>query len=292
MTSGRSVPSYYGTNAPAANLGRVETTGYELVIGLNHTLGNGIRLWGDFAMTHAIDRVIHRDDPELRPDYQKNAGYQLGQYRSHISAGYYNTWDELYASPQHNTNDMAKLPGNYYIADFNGDGIVDDFDAAPYGFSGVPQNTYNTNLGIEWRGLSLFLQFYGVNNVTRDVALGSLNGGLNLVYDEGTYWSKDNPNADSPLPRWRSQPSGFNYGPRYLFDGSYLRLKNAEIAYNFQSDWVRSLGLSNMRVYINGNNLLLWTDMPDDRESNFGGPSWQGAYPTVRRINLGLNVTF
>ncbi|WP_373522654.1 SusC/RagA family TonB-linked outer membrane protein [Aquiflexum sp.] len=292
MTSGRSVPSYFGTNAPAANLGRVVTTGYELMIGLNRTLDNGIRLWGDFAMTHAIDQVINRDDPLLRPDYQKQAGYQLGQYRSHATAGYYNTWDELYASPQHNVNDGAKLPGNYYISDFNGDGVVDDFDSAPYGYSGVPQNTYNTNLGIEWKGLSLFLQFYGVNNVTRDVGLGSLSNGLNLVYEEGTYWSKDNPNADSPLPRWRSQPSPFNYGPRYLFDGSYLRLKNTEIAYNLPSEKVRSMGLSNMRIYINGNNLLLWTKMPDDRESNFGGPSGQGAYPTVRRINLGLNVTF
>ncbi|WP_245949393.1 SusC/RagA family TonB-linked outer membrane protein [Echinicola strongylocentroti] len=292
MGSGRSVPSYYGATAPAANLGRVETEGYELTIGLNHTFGSGIRLWGDFSMTHAIDQVLDRDDPELRPDYQKNAGYQLGQYRNHISAGYYNTWDELYGSPQHNTNDMAKLPGNYYIVDFNGDGVVDSFDAAPYGFSGVPQNTYSTNLGIEWKGLSLYVQFYGVNNVTRDVSLSSLGGGLNLVYDEGTYWSKENTSADSPLPRWRSQPASYNYGPRYLYDGSYLRLKNAEIAYNFQSDWVRNMGMSNMRLYINGNNLLLWTDMPDDRESNFGGPSWQGAYPTVRRINLGLNVTF
>ncbi|WP_226334025.1 SusC/RagA family TonB-linked outer membrane protein [Echinicola marina] len=292
MSSGRSVPSYYGANAPAANLGRVETEGYEFTIGLNHIFDSGIRLWGDFSMTHAIDQVIKRDDPELRPDYQKNAGYQLGQYRSHISAGYYNTWDELYGSPQHNTNDMAKLPGSYYIVDFNGDGVVDSFDSAPYGFSGVPQNTYSTNLGIEWKGLSLYLQFYGVNNVTRDVSLTSLAGGLNIVYDEGSYWSKENTGADSPLPRWRSQPSSYNNGPRYLYDGSYLRLKNAEIAYNFQSDWVRNLGMNNMRLYINGNNLLLWTDMPDDRESNFGGPSYQGAYPTVKRINLGLNVTF
>ncbi len=292
MASGRSVPGYYGATAPAANLGRVETEGYELTVGLNHTFASGIRLWGDFSMTHAIDQVIDRDDPELRPDYQKSAGYQLGQYRSHISAGYYNTWDELYASPQHNTNDMAKLPGNYYIADFNGDGVIDSFDSAPYGYSGVPQNTYSTNLGVEYKGLSLYLQFYGVNNVTRDVYLTSLAGGLNLVYDEGTYWSKENTDPDSPMPRWRSQPSSYNSGPRYLYDGSYLRLKNAEIAYNFQSDWVRNMGLSNMRVYLNGNNLLLWTDMPDDRESNFGGPSYQGAYPTVRRINLGLNVTF
>ncbi|MDN3670384.1 TonB-dependent receptor [Echinicola jeungdonensis] len=292
MASGRSVPSYYGANAPAANLGKVETEGYELTLGLNHTFDSGIRLWGDFAMTHAIDQVINRDDPELRPDYQKNAGYQLGQYRSHISAGYYNTWDELYGSPQHNTNDMSKLPGNYNIVDFNGDGVIDSFDSAPYGYSGVPQNTYSTNVGVEYKGLSLFLQFYGVNNVTRDVYLTSLAGGLNIVYDEGTYWSKENANADSPLPRWRSQPSSYNYGPRYLYDGSYLRLKNAEIAYNFQSDWVRKMGMSNMRLYVNGNNLLLWTDMPDDRESNFGGPSYQGAYPTVRRVNLGLNVTF
>jgi hypothetical protein len=48
-----------------------------------------------------------------------------------------------------------------------------------------------------------------------------------------------------------------------------------------------------MRVYVNGNNLLFWSKMPDDREANIGSSNYagQGAYPTVRRINLGLNIS-
>jgi TonB-linked SusC/RagA family outer membrane protein len=290
----RAVPSYFGMPAPAANLGRMRGRGFELTVKFNHTLGNGLRLWADFSMTHAKDKVIRRDDRELLRAYQQSAGYALGQVKTQVSSGTYNTWDELYASTTHNTNNDTKIPGNYNIVDYNGDGMIDNLDAAPFGFSGNPQNTYNTNVGFEWKGFSLFLQFYGVNNVMRQVVFNSLAGGVNRVYDEGSYWSKDDPNADVPMPRWKSLTAGYNVGTRYFYDGSYLRLKNAEIAYRFNTGWVNKIGLQSLRVYVSGNNLLLWTKMPDDREANFAGTGWasQGAYPTVRRVNLGLNLTF
>ena len=78
-----------------------------------------------------------------------------------------------------------------------------------------------------------------------------------------------------------------------MYDGSYIRLKNAEIGYTFSSEkWVKSLGLSSLKFYLNGNNIWLWTRMPDDRESNFAGTGWasQGAYPTVKRFNIGIKV--
>ena len=80
---------------------------------------------------------------------------------------------------------------------------------------------------------------------------------------------------------------------RYFYDGSYIRLKNIELSYTFTSGWIKSLGLSNLKLYVNGNNLWVWTRMPDDRESNFAGTGWasQGAYPTVKRINFGLKFT-
>ncbi|TDN90390.1 TonB-linked SusC/RagA family outer membrane protein [Salegentibacter sp. 24] len=294
MSDGRAVPSYFGADAPAANLGRVRTQGYEIVLGMNHTFGNGISVWADFAMTHAEDKVLERDDPQLLPDYLKDAGYSLGQARTHIGSGYYNTWDELYASTPHNSNNLNKIPGNYQILDYNGDGVVDSFDSVPFGYSGVPQNTFSTNFGVDWGGLSLFIQFYGVNNVTRQVVFNSLGGQSNRVYEQGTYWSKGVPNADTPMPRWNSDAPSYNMGNRYFYDGSYLRLKNAEIAYRFDSEMVQRFGFQNLRVYVNGNNLLLWSEMPDDRESNFAGTGWasQGAYPTVKRFNLGLNITF
>jgi hypothetical protein len=193
-----------------------------------------------------------------------------------------------------NTNDDQKLPGNYHIVDYNGDGVIDAQDNIPYGYGGTPQNTYNATLGFDWKGFSAFVQFYGVNNATRQVVFNSLSSQNHLVYDEGTYWSKDNVAADVPMLRWLSTPAGYYRGTQYMYDGSYVRLKNAEIAYTVTKQFIKRMGLENLRIYINGNNLYTWTKMPDDRESNFAGTGWasQGAYPTVKRYNLGINITF
>lgn len=289
-----SVPSYYGTTPPVANLGRVNSKGYEIEFHLNKQLPNGIRLWSDLNMTHTQNKVLDADNPALLPAYQKSEGMQIGQTYSYVSQGVYNTWDEVYGSTIHNTNDNQKLPGNYYIVDYNGDGVIDAQDNVPYGHSGWPQNTYNATLGIDWKGFSAFVQFYAANNVTRQVVFNSLGSQNHIVYEEGSYWSKDNTNADVPMPRWLSTPAGYYRGTQYMYDGSYVRLKNAEIAYTITKGLVKKLGLESLRIYLNGNNLATWTKMPDDRESNFAGTGWasQGAYPTVKRYNLGANITF
>ena len=69
-------------------------------------------------------------------------------------------------------------------------------------------------------------------------------------------------------------------------------MKNVEIAYTVYDGWVKRAGLGSLKIYLNGNNLWLWTRMPDDRESNLGGyGGGGGAYPTVRRFNLGVKFT-
>ncbi|QIA08084.1 SusC/RagA family TonB-linked outer membrane protein [Draconibacterium halophilum] len=286
----RAVPSYYGTTPPTANLGEVETNGYELQVRINKVLNNGLRLWGDMSMTHAVNEVLERDDPELYEDYRKQAGYSIGQTRAHVDAGYLNTYDAMYGSPEHDTNDPYKVPGDYYILDFNADGIVDSKDQIPYGYSGSPQNTYNATVGVEWKGFSGFVQFYGVNNVTRNVPLTSFGSQLNTVYDFGTWWSQETPNADVTVPRWLSEPS-YHSGTQYLFDGSYVRLKNAEVAYTVNGGWINTIGFRTLKIFVNGNNLWVWSKMPDDRESNFAGSGGQGAYPTMKRYNLGIRFT-
>ncbi|MDP4270347.1 MAG: TonB-dependent receptor [Bacteroidota bacterium] len=286
----RSVPSYFGQSPATANLGKVRTNGYEIEVRLNKTLKNKMHLWGNFSMTHAKNRILVKDDPALLPAYQKAAGYSIGQYKAYVSSGYVNNYDQIYGSTPHDKNDLSKLPGDYNVLDFNGDGVIDSKDNIPYGYSGSPQNTYNATLGCEWKGLSLYLQFYGVNNVTRDVNLVSFGSKLNTVYDQGTWWSKENPTADVTVPRWSSTPS-YNTGTQYLYDGSYIRLKNAEIAYTVSGKDLKRFGMTSLKVYLNGNNLWVWSRMPDDRESNYGGASGQGAYPTVKRFNLGLKIT-
>ncbi|MCL6219705.1 SusC/RagA family TonB-linked outer membrane protein [Zunongwangia pacifica] len=292
----RAIPEYYGTTAPVANLGTVQNQGYELVLNLNHYFGENLRLWADLNMTHAENKVIEGDNPELLPEYQKNNNKAIGQAYSYVDNGFYNTWDELYGTTSFNTDDSQKIPGGYQIVDFNADGIIDGFDNVPYAFSGAPQNTYNATVGFDWKGLSGFVQFFGANNVTRQVVFNSLGNQNNIVYDEGSYWSKDNTNADAPVPRWVTTPNGSANGSRFFYDGSYVRLKSAELAYTFSGDskMLTSFGFESLRLFLNGNNLYIWTKMPDDRESNFAGTGWasQGAYPTVKRFNFGLNITF
>lgn len=289
--SSRSVPSYFGASAPFLNKGRTKTTGYELEVRLKYDFANGIHAYANMNMTHAKNVVTEHDDPELLPAYQKNMGFSIGQGKSYLDNGTAQSWDDVIAMTPHNTNDSQKLPGQYIITDFNGDGVIDTNDSAPYGFTGTPQNTYNATIGIDYKGFSIFAQFYGVNNVSRYVAFNSLpKPYLHTVFKEGAYWSPSTPNG-IPSLRMNSTPSYYE-GTRFLYDGSFCRLKNLEVAYTWTDGWIKSLGLSMLKVYVNGNNLFLWTDMPDDRESNFAGTGLasQGAYPTMKRINFGIKL--
>ncbi len=286
--SSRAVPSYFGATAPTANLGEVESNGYEIEIRWNKQLNKDWRLWGNASLTHAENKVINADDPMLKPEYQKSANKSIGQTYSYVDAGQASTWDQLYGSTKHDALDSDRMPGNYVILDYDADGVITSDDNIPYGFTGTPQNTMNAQIGFDYKGWSCFVQFYGVNNVTRYVNLTSLGGTRNTAFHEGTFWSKDE-TSGLPLPRWGTQASNYSSGTRYLFDGSYVRLKYAEISYTFSKEaWLKRLGLNALKVFVNGNNLFLWTDMPDDRESNTGGYT---AYPTQRRFNLGFKLT-
>ncbi len=289
----RAVPGYFGGTPPPANLGETVVKGYEVEVKFNKSFDKNVRLWGNIAITHAKDEIIDRDDPQLLDDYLKQAGYQIGQTRSLIRTGYNNTWDEVYGSSRLDQNDAHKLPGHYNLIDFNGDGVINNFDNVPYAFPQRPQNTYTASVGLDYKRFALFLQFYGVNNVTRELTQTNFNAKLNSVYKQGDYWSKDNQDADGPLPRWKSLAYGNGYGDFFQYDGSYLRLKTAEISYTLNPDWVKKAGIQSMRFYVNGNNLTFWSKMPDDREGNVGNTntSGQGAYPTVRRVNFGFNLS-
>lgn len=289
--SSRSVPFYFGASAPYMNKGRTKTTGYELEVRLKYDFANGIHAYANMNMTHAKNVVTEHDDPELLPAYQKNMGFSIGQGKSYLDNGTAQSWDDVIAMTPHNTNDNQKLPGQYIITDFNGDGVIDNNDSAPYGFTGTPQNTYNATIGIDYKGFSIYAQFYGVNNVSRYVAFNSLpKPYLHTVFKEGAHWSTSTPDG-IPSLRMNSTPSYYE-GTRFLYDGSFCRLKNLEVAYTWNGGWIKSLGLSMLKVYVNGNNLFLWTDMPDDRESNFAGTGLasQGAYPTMKRINFGFKL--
>ena len=295
----RAIPAYFGASAPTINKGKTKNKGYELELRLNKELrSKGMRFWGNINISHSENKIIEKDDAPLRPNYQKQEGYVIGQEHSFIDAGFLQNIDQVYGSPRYESDDDFRLPGCYYIVDFNGDGQIDSKDSAPYGYSSTPQNTYNATIGFDWKGFSCFVQFYGVTNVTRDVTLQSFGNKLNTVYDLGSTWSVDNPNAEMTYYHWStasvSKYGGAfpSYGSQFKFDGSFIRLKNIEFGYTwYDKSWIKHIGFNYLKLFVNGNNLWLWTRMPDDRESNLGGAGYTGAYPTVKRFNVGIRFS-
>ena len=288
----RSVPSYYGAaKTPDINKGKIKNSGFELELRFNKVLKNGMRFWANANYTFARNVIKQKDDPALIPSYRKAEGYAQGQFHSYIDNGFIGTYDQLYSAPAHQSNDSQVIIGDHYIVDFNGDGVVDvTNDQAPFGYTGNPEHTYNATIGWEWKGFSMFAQLYGVTGVTRDVTLTSFPDQLLTVYDTGAWWNPASGSGDVVVPRLYTQATGGNNGTQFIFDGSYFRLKNVEVAYTWTKGWIKKLGFTSLKIYLNGNNLFLITKMPDDRESNYGWSGSGGAYPTVRRYNFGFKL--
>lgn len=290
----RNVPPFFGATPPSANLGHVKSNGFEIELGFNKRINNNLDVWANLSVTHNENEIIERDDAPLQFDYLKAKGYPIGQHKRLLKTEFYNNWDEVYASVPTENNDADKLPGYYDLIDFNADGIIKNSeDTPPIGYSEIPQNTGSITVGANYGGLSFMIQFYGVNNANRYVGFNNYQNDIDIVYGHvADYWSKDNPNASSFLPRWKTQAE--NIGHYFLYDASYLRLQNTEISYTFNNlQWVKNAGFSNFRIFLNGNNLFFWSKLPDDRTTTYsGGSATEGAYPTVKRINLGIDLSF
>ncbi|MFV9551420.1 SusC/RagA family TonB-linked outer membrane protein [Algibacter sp. PT7-4] len=291
----RSVPDWFGIAPPDFNFGKVEVRGYEIVLGANYTFGSGLNLFGDFNFTQAIDEVIERDDPALRPFYQKQAGYPIGQSRSAIPGGILTSWDDVYMSTPQITNQNQTRVGYYDVIDFDGDGVYDSaFDNAPFGYPSRPQRNWSATLGARYKGWSLSAQLYGTQNGQRSFGNRTFNNQTNLIFTQDLdYWTVDTPNNTDTQPAWRAQGAT---NPRdNWYDTSLTRLKTVSLSYDIPKKTCEKLGVKSLRVFANGNNLILWTDLPDDREFNgnvTADSNFRGDYPTLKRFNFGFNMNF
>lgn len=286
----RSIPDLFGSSsAPGANLGAVDTKGYEIVMGLKHSFNKNLKAWGDVSYTHSEDEIISKDEPFLRPGYMKQEGYPIDQSHSSIPGSIMQNWDDIYMSTPLSTGDDKKRLGYYDVVDFNGDGnFSGNYDIVPWGYPNRPQNTWNITLGSSYKGFSLVAQIYAQTNSTRSYVLDSFSQNIGNLYfkENGDYWSKENPDGVKTIYPWLVLAA--NTEPlRNLYDASMVRLKMVELAYRFSSASCKKMGLAGLKVFVNGNNLYLWTKMADDRE--YGGGN-RGTYPTLKRFNFGFNL--
>ncbi len=292
----RTVAPYLGQSPVAANLGEVEVKGYEAELTLRNRTG-GVGYYISANHTGAFDEIIYMEDAPLLPGYLKNAGYPIGQRRVQIDAGFVNNWDEVYSTVPFPSNNLSKLPGDFRILNFSGSGIIDAQSPAPYSYPiDRPQHTYSITLGGDYKGFSVMVQFYGMYNITREYTAylavpfyNPLNNGPVMAHHTDM-WTPEDPTGRYRFQRLDMQGTP-GYGTSFLEDGSFLRLKNAEVAYRFDNRIASRLGLRSLQVYMRGNNLALWSKVIEDREAR-GDQTVSSVYPLVKRFNLGVNVSF
>ena len=290
-----SVPSYFGAAPVAANIGKVLNQGFEFDIKLQNTW-SGVHLWTRLNFSQAKDKVIFAADPVLTPNYQKAAGFQIGQPKVLLEQpGVTKSWDDLYGSVAYQSNSQRQ-PGDVVMVDFNGDGVINSKDYVASGYPDRPQDVYSVFLGADYKGLSLMVQFLGAYNVSEYFNSITFSSDSKSPYASSVladYWTPSNPNGAYPLYTSGSSSGGGLQTRGIFLDASYVRLKNVEIGYTFTGKELKKVGVSALKLTLSGNDLILWSKIPDDREQTVS--IWDQSislYPTLKRINVGLNVTF
>lgn len=301
-------PSVLGFAVPMANLGRMRSWGWEITLKWNDMIGKDFRYNVGLNLMYNQNRVVDRKEAPMNEEYMYQKGRRLGSRSQYLFFEYYNEdttpirYQEVYGVDMPKQLEENLKNGDCVYVDLSGDGKIDANDASRnYGFTDDPEYMAGLNLGFSWKGFDFSMQWTGAWNVSRNISSvfrqpfmdrnNDNKGGL-LVYMLDNTWTNDNPNPNAVYPRATIAHKDNNYAQSTLWekDAKYLRLKNVQLAYNFNLPFMKKLKLNTMQLAFSGYNLLtftpyVWGD-PESRASD--SPS----YPLTKTYSLSLKLGF
>jgi TonB-linked SusC/RagA family outer membrane protein len=308
LISRGTVPEFQGVplaNIPKANLGEVDNSGYEMELTYNKSISQDLSLQvrGNYGYNHNTIKFL--DEQILDESYvhrYRSTGYAIGQawgYQIDYSNGngLFNSKEELdvYQSKTKYGFGQPRV-GDFIYQDLNGDGVVDNKDQTPIGYSSIPRVTYGMGLNMTYKAFDVSVFFQGVSKYSGNYS----QQGVYEYIIQGTYfdyhkhaWTPERYAAGEEITYPAlSTHSTTNHTANNFFvmDRSFLRLKNIELAYTLPPDLFKVLGLRTMRFYVGGQNLFTW----DKLRMGHLDPENNDAlgYPVTRMMNFGFNATF
>ena len=249
-------------------------------------------------------------EPLLGKDYAyrtRTTGFSLGQNWGYIidhsydpekgrdGTGFFYSDESIAKSGLTYEGVGTPEPGDFIYKDLNGDGVINDRDKAPIGYSSLlPRINYGFSLSANWKGFDVSIMLQGVGQYSKTYSgAGIYESSGNFYKMHMERWSEERYNNHEKITYPRLSSSG---GPSlqpndfFIMDASYIRLKNAEVGYTLPESISKKIGASNVRFYLSGNNLYTWTHLKTDSfDPEQNSPA---AYPTMRTYNVGLNITF
>lgn len=289
-----SVPESSGLAAllPAENIGEVENKGFDVNIGYRGQKGDlqySISANGGYA----YNRILFWDEPPGAPEWQRSTGLPMNTPAPvYLYDGVFATQEQIAAETLDYTAITNQLrPGDMRFQDVNGDGRITPLDRVRLDRNNIPRFQGGVNMNAQWRNFDLSVLFQGAAGAMALVSLGeSGNIGNYLLEFYENRWTIDNPSTEYPRIANRSDQYYSSGNDFWYRSSDYIRLKNLELGYTVPAQWGARFGMSNLRVYVNGLNLLTWDKLKVyDPES--ASPTGQ-YYPQARVINGGVSVTF
>ncbi len=280
------------------NAGKVRNIGWELSassVNLTGELG-----WEtDLNVTYNKNKIIdlNSDTPLWRNQFggayatMLAADYPINVFYGYVTDGIFQNMDEVKA---HAVQPGAEA-GDIRFRDLNNDGIINENDRTVIG-NPNPTWLFSMNNRLTYKGfeLSIYLQGVADNkiyNQTRSV-MESMSAAYNQAASTANRWYGEGTSNSMPRAVW-ADPNGNNrISDRWVENGSYLRLKNVTLAYNFPDKWLKRINFENARILVSCENVATITGYKGlDPEVGIDGIDYS-SFPPSRVFNIGLSVNF
>ena len=279
----------YGVSRVTNNAGNVLNTGFEAELGWKDAIGD-FRYGINANFSYLKNRVTYLlptlprllQSPASGSNYPNNTVFEVGQPIWYIRGYIYDGINE---------------DGTPNLRDVNEDGQVSDADMTYIG-KGLPDYTYGITLNFEWKGLDF-------------IVFGSGQGGceiLNTLYRPGYHNSlryyylnsktATNPNGKFPEPAKVSGDMNFWGSTAGVFDGSFFKIRQIQLGYTIPQAWTKKILINQLRMFVSLDDYFTFTNYPgmDPETATSGSASGRGvdvgAYPSMRKLMLGVNVSF
>ncbi len=291
-----SLPSSY------VNEGRVKNHGFEVTLNWEQKFGDfRYSISPNFAF--ARNKIIEMLEVKPMYDYLSRTGLPVGQPFGYDLFGFYEEgvtetlYKEKYGVEMPDQGIASIKNGDAVYVDLNGDGIIDQNDVKPLGYTDNPEITYSVNFNFQWKGLDFSMLWIGADNVSRRLngyfrdQFGSTNTSALTQWVADNSWTEDNTDALLPRISFLNRVHNNRDSQAWMIDSKYVRLKNVEVGYTFTPG--KDGFFNYVRVYASGNNLLTFADFKgNDPEAPGSGLDYGVRYPMTRLFNIGAQFNF
>lgn len=304
----RTVPSFQGVSSdyiPRVNMGKVDNHGVDVEVSYSHTFNKDFSISSRVNFGFNDNTAIELDEPMRSEEYAyqyHEEGFRLGQEFGYLidwdspGNGYFTSQDEIDSYYPYGFGGKPRV-GDFVYKDVNGDGVIDQKDLSPIGYSTtVPGLNYGISLGLNFKGIDFNVLFSGLGRYSKYYS----GQGVVEWTKQGTYfdwtrngWTEERyKNGEKITYPAISTTKTVSHTENDFFiqNRSFLRLKNIELGYTLPERFLSKVGVKALRVYVSGQNLFVWDNLRithvDPEQNNSYG------YPITKNVTLGLNINF